>query len=182
MVVSLFELDWIWRLWPWAFDLIYSSNSCKSLADVSDRLIQDCKDPLFLQPAYLDVMTTKRKADETDFGVILGKHFSGAHLIRDIRFGSLAYQSGRIGIGDEIVQINYQTVVGWQLKKVRKIMEENPSTLILTLKKIPTESPVIGQIYIKPFRIPARQKNTKNIFNNLPSPRAELLTISSLNL
>ncbi|TRY77330.1 hypothetical protein TCAL_06967 [Tigriopus californicus] len=157
------------------------SDSCKSLADVSDRLIQDCKDSLFLQPAYLDVMTTKRKADETDFGVILCKHFSGAHLVRDIRFGSLAYQSGRIGIGDEIVQINYQTVVGWQLKKVKKIMEENPSSLILTLKKIPTESPVIGQIYIKPFRIPARQKNTKNIFNNLSSPRAELLTISSLN-
>eukprot|EP00095_Tigriopus_kingsejongensis_P011381 maker-scaffold68_size422247-snap-gene-0.11 protein:Tk11381 transcript:maker-scaffold68_size422247-snap-gene-0.11-mRNA-1 annotation:"hypothetical protein Phum_PHUM140130" len=154
------------------------SDSCKNLADMSDTLIQDCQDPLFLQPAYLDVSTTKRKADEDDFGILLETHFSGAHLIQDVRFGSLAYQYGRIGIGDEIVQINYQTVVGWQLKKVLKVMEENPSELIITIKKIPK---VIGQIYIKPFRIPARQKNPKNHFNNLPSPRAELLNISSLN-
>ncbi len=94
--------------------------------------------------------------------------------------------------------MNYQTVVGWQTKKVLRLCEENPSELILTLKKRPRHSPLaFGQIYMKPFRydtmipilinifnpflkkklrIPARQhKNPANYFNNLPSPRAELL-------
>ena len=39
-------------------------------------------------------------------------------LISEVRFGSLAYQCGRIYPGDEIVQVNYQTVVGWSTKKV----------------------------------------------------------------
>ena len=77
-------------------------------------------------------------------------------------------------------QINYQTVVGWHLKKVVQLMNENPSELILTLKKRPRHLPVFGQIYMKPFRIPAR-KNDKSYFNNLPSPRAELLVAPKIN-
>ena len=48
-------------------------------------------------------------------------------------------------------------------------MCENPVELILTLKKRPHHSN-LGQIYMKPFRIPARKKSAYYI-NNLPSPR-----------
>ena len=37
---------------------------CERLADLSDTLIRDVQDSLILQPAYLDIATTKRKADE----------------------------------------------------------------------------------------------------------------------
>ena len=77
-------------------------------------------------------------------------------------------------------QINYQTVVGWHVKKVLQLMEENPAELILTLKKRPRHLPATGQIYMKPFRIPARQ-NKPNYFNNLPSPRAELLVAPNIS-
>ena len=45
--------------------------------------------------------------------------------------------SARLEPGDEIVQVNYQTIVGWQNKKVVQLMAENPVELILTLKKRP---------------------------------------------
>jgi hypothetical protein len=34
---------------------------------------------------------------------------------------------------------------------------------------------------MKPFRIPARKKNPPNYFNNLPSPRAELLVAPNIS-
>ncbi len=73
------------------------------------------------------------------------------------------------------MQVNYQTVVGWQGKKMVQLMEENPSKVILTLKKRPRH---YGQIYLKPFRIPARENEVK--FNNLPAPRVELLVAPSI--
>ena len=97
--------------------------------------------------------------------------------------------------GDEVIQINYQTVVGWSLKKVCHLMEENPSEMIVTLKKRPRHLPVFGQIYMKPFRIPARtgfynqskksssgRSGATDFFNNLPSPRAELLVAPNITL
>ena len=141
-------------------------------------MIRDVQDPLILQPAFLDIATTKRKADEDDFGIVFDAGLLDKHLISEVRFGSPAAASGRIEAGDEVIQVNYQTVVGWQTKKMLRLMEENPSELILTLKKRPQESPLFGQIYMKPFRIPARQKNPPNFFN---SPRAELLTAPNIS-
>ena len=121
---------------------------------------------------------------------------AGAHLVSEVRFGSVARQTGRIEQGDEVrvinclyialrlisccmcgsqhhdcfqvVQVNYQTVVGWHPKKMLRLMEENPSELILTLKKRPRHHHNHLGIYMKPFRIPARKKNPPNYFNNLP--------------
>ena len=44
--------------------IIPSRDLCERLADLSDTLIRDVQDSLILQPAYLDIATTKRKADE----------------------------------------------------------------------------------------------------------------------
>ena len=79
-----------------------------------------------------------------------------------------------------VLKVNYQTVVGWQTKKVLQLMGENPVELILTLKKRPKHS-TFGQIYMKPFRIPARKKSAYYI-NNLPSPRTELLVVPDISL
>ncbi len=169
---------------------------------MSDALIRDTQDPLVLQPAYLDIATVKKKAadDSSDFGLVLERGAgvsaagsssasllgsSGPHLVKEVRFGSAAHGAGRIEAGDEIVQVNYQTVVGWQTKKVLRLFEENPSELILTLKKRPRHTNVTyGKIYMKPFRIPARQQGqnkSTSYFNNLPSPRAELLVAPNIS-
>ncbi len=186
-------LSGFFDVFPFFQSFFFSSNCCSRLADLSDALIRDTQDPLVLQPAYLDIATVKKKAadDSSDFGLVLERgptssSSSGPHTVKEVRFGSAAHAAGRIEAGDEIVQVNYQTVVGWQTKKVLRLCAENPHELILTLKKRPRHSAVTyGQIYMKPFRIPARQEEKKSAsaarFNNLPSPRAELLVAPSIS-
>jgi hypothetical protein len=46
----------------------------------------------------------------------------GVHLVVEV---NMLNPSARIQPGDEIVQVNYQTVVGWQTKKVKKSTKNN---------------------------------------------------------
>ena len=55
---SVLKLDYI---------CLFLRDLCERLADLSDTLIRDVQDSLILQPAYLDIATTKRKADEVRF-------------------------------------------------------------------------------------------------------------------
>merc|ERR1719411_719138 len=151
-------------------------SCCDKLASLADKVIQEFTDPFILQPASLDVATVRKKAEE-DLGIVLESGQHGVHLVVETR---MLTPSARVEPGDEMVQVNYQTVVGWQTKKVVQLMGENPVQLILTLKKRPRHSN-LGQIYMKPFRIPARKKSAYYI-NNLPSPRTELLVVPDVSL
>ncbi|XP_054578206.1 connector enhancer of kinase suppressor of ras 3 isoform X3 [Eptesicus fuscus] len=53
---------------------------------------------------------------------------------------SPADRSQKIHAGDEVIQVNRQTVVGWQLKNLVKKLRENPTGVVLLLKKRPTGS------------------------------------------
>ncbi|KAK1804223.1 hypothetical protein P4O66_020259, partial [Electrophorus voltai] len=50
---------------------------------------------------------------------------------------SPADQCKKIHAGDEVIQVNHQTVVGWQLKNLVNALREDPNGVILTLKKRP---------------------------------------------
>ena len=147
---------------------------------------------MILQPASLDVATVRKRADE-ELGIVVESPQPGIHLVTEVGTFDcylllkdyhsqvrMLNPSARLEAGDEIVQVNYQTVVGWQNKKVLQLMAENPVELILTLKKRPRHSN-LGQIYMKPFRIPTRKKSGYYI-NNLPSPRTELLVVPDVSL
>ena len=151
-------------------------SCCDKLAILVDRMIQEFTDSLILQPASLDVATVRKRAEE-ELVVVVESPVPGVHLVTETR---MLNPSARLEPGDEIVQVNYQTVVGWQNKKVLQLMAENPVELILTLKKRPRHSN-LGQIYMKPFRIPTRKKSGYYI-NNLPSPRTELLVVPDVSL
>ncbi|XP_076269271.1 connector enhancer of ksr isoform X2 [Rhynchophorus ferrugineus] len=147
-------------------------KNCEKLAKIADYIIQDICDPMILQPASLDLATLKKK--EQDIGFIIMPSYYPVHQIVDIKFGSPAHGSTKIEEGDEIVQVNYQTVVGWQAKKVMHLLIEASPEIVLTLKKRPRHSKVYGQIYMKPYRLPSRKKPTENWSrwnDNLPSPR-----------
>lgn len=103
--------------------------------------------------------------------------------VTDIKYNSPAHTSGKIEDGDEIVQINYQTVIGWQYKKVIQQLQESPPDVLLTLKKRPKHTKIYGQIYMKPYRLPSKKKTLPyRLGENLPSPRPELLSISNFPL
>lgn len=67
------------------------------------------------QPAALEVVPIMKRHDE-DLGLHIFSSYSGIHVVGGINALSPAHKNGHIEEGDEIIQINYQTVVGWQLK------------------------------------------------------------------
>ncbi|XP_032790622.2 uncharacterized protein LOC116927700 isoform X3 [Daphnia magna] len=154
-------------------------EGCLSLITITDRIICEFLDPLVLQPASLDVATVKKKPEEdvvlisshsisssydgTDLwlqGMLIQTSYKGVHVIGGVKFQSPAHQCGKIEEGDEVVQVNYQTVVGWQQKKLKAAMLENPTKVILTLKKRPRHSNNFGQIYVKPYRLPSKKRES----------------------
>ncbi|XP_055310393.1 uncharacterized protein LOC129573628 isoform X2 [Sitodiplosis mosellana] len=97
-------------------------------------------------------------------------------IITDIKYNSPAHISGKIEDGDEIIQINYQTVVGWNYKRVLQQLQESPPDVLLTLKKRPRHTKIYGQIYMKPYRLPSKKRSVPYRFGeNLPSPRIEFI-------
>ncbi|KAI4490984.1 hypothetical protein M0802_010560 [Mischocyttarus mexicanus] len=158
-------------------------STCEQLAKLADYVIQDVADPMILQPVTLDLATLKKRpGDELGFYIL--PSFHGIHQIADIKFGSAAHQCGKMEEGDEIVQINYQTVVGWERKSVLELFRESPNEILLTLKRRPRHTKIYGQIYIKPYRLPSNKKTTYTTRwqHNLPSPRPELLTIPDFTM
>ncbi|GAB0093263.1 uncharacterized protein DMENIID0001_083420 [Sergentomyia squamirostris] len=156
-------------------------TNAEKLAKLADYIIQDISDPMLLQPASLLLVTLKKK--ESDLGFNLMPDVHGVHKVTDIRYNSPAHLSGKIEEGDEIVQINYQTVVGWQHKKVLLQLHESKPDVLLTLKKRPKHMKIYGQIYMKPYRLPSKKRAMHYRWGEtLPSPRAELLSINDLPL
>ncbi|KAI1286798.1 Connector enhancer of kinase suppressor of ras 2 [Halotydeus destructor] len=143
--------------------------SCLSLADLCDRIVQDLHDSLAIQPASLEVVAVKKRQDD-DLGLHIFSSYSGIHIVGGIKQPSPSHRCGRIEEGDEIVQINYQTVVGWTLKKLVSTMKEHPTEILLTMKKRPRHSPIMGQVILmKPYKIPARKSYSKSQTSRLRS-------------
>ncbi|KAK5646089.1 hypothetical protein RI129_004553 [Pyrocoelia pectoralis] len=150
----------------------------KTLVQLADHIIQEMSDPMILQPASLALATLKKKEQELGF-FLLPSHYA-IHQIAEIKYGSPAHNSSKIQEGDEIVQVNYQTVVGWQRKNVLLLLQESPPEIVLTLKKRPRHTKIYGQIYMKPYRLPSKKRATpySRWNDNLPSP--QLLAIHDL--
>ena len=153
-------------------------DTADKLSKLADYIIQDISDPMILQPATLDLVTLKKKENDVGFFVLPSYH--GVHRIMDIKLNSPARTSGKIEDGDEIVQINYQTVVGWEYKKVMMLLQDTSPDVLLTLKKRPKHTKIYGQIYIKPYRLPSKKRYRWG--ENLPSPRAEFFPMPQFSL
>ncbi|KAH7948179.1 hypothetical protein HPB52_018963 [Rhipicephalus sanguineus] len=120
-------------------------SSCYNLADICDIIIQECHDSLIIQPASLD-------------GMQINSSYSGIHVVGGVKFQSPSHRCGKVDVGDEIVQINYQTVVGWQLKHLVYMLQEHPTEVLLTLKKRPRHTNILGQVIVlRPYRIPLKK-------------------------
>ncbi|XP_037046190.1 uncharacterized protein LOC119081403 isoform X1 [Bradysia coprophila] len=148
------------------------------VANLANYIIQDISDPMILQPAMLNLVTIKKKESELGFNIV--PSYNGIHVVTDIKNKSPAHTSGKIEEGDEIVQVNYQTVVGWQYKKVIQQLQESPPDILLTLKKRPKHTKIYGQIYMKPYRLPSKKKALR--WDTSPSPRPDLLHIQDFSL
>ncbi|KAM6970166.1 connector enhancer of kinase suppressor of ras 2 [Aplochiton taeniatus] len=70
-------------------------------------------------------------------GMYIKSTYDGLHVITGTTEGSLADRCKKIHAGDEVIQVNHQTVVGWQLKNLVNSLRGDPGGVTLTLKKRP---------------------------------------------
>lgn len=156
---------------------------CEKLVTESDMIIQESDDPLIIQPASLEIATVKKKADD-DWGLRLQPSCHGVHQISGVIALSPAYQCGKLQEGDELVQVNYQTIIGWNHHRVTAVMEEFPVEVILTVKKRPRHFNTVAQTnYLKPMRLPSKKRIYSPWGSMVSSPRCEQLqSIPNLQL
>ncbi|XP_070568295.1 connector enhancer of kinase suppressor of ras 2-like [Ptychodera flava] len=119
------------------------------IVDLCDRLIKESKDPLVIQPAQLELTTLKKKRPDESLGMMIKATYEGVHVITGTKDQSPADLSRKVHPGDEVVQVNYRTVVGWQLSRLVEALKEDPHEVTLTLKKRPKNTLIPGQVLIK---------------------------------
>jgi hypothetical protein len=133
-------------------------KTSKFLAEYCEWVVLAIDDPDFIQPCWLDVVSVKKKPDEDDFGIIFNPTTIDSLSIDEVVFSSPAHRSGRITKGDEIVQVDYQTVVGWRQEKVKEYIKKYTSEIILTIKKKPVQLTLNPSIVVmKPYAIPVKR-------------------------
>ncbi|EDV36758.1 uncharacterized protein Dana_GF11787 [Drosophila ananassae] len=153
-------------------------TSAERLERLANFIIQDISDPMVLQPASLSLVTLKKR--ESELGFTIESSYNGIHRVTDNKYNSPAHNSSKIEDGDEIVQINYQTVVGWQHRTVLEHLREALPDVVLTVKKRPKHTKMFGQIYMQPYRLPSKKRNMASRWaDQMPSPRAAFLTLDS---
>ncbi|XP_019610972.1 connector enhancer of kinase suppressor of ras 2 isoform X2 [Rhinolophus sinicus] len=110
---------------------------CKTLSGVCDHIISLSSDPLVSQSAHLEVIQLANIKPSEGLGMYIKSTYDGLHVITGTTENSPADRCKKIHAGDEVIQVNHQTVVGWQLKNLVNALREDPSGVILTLKKRP---------------------------------------------
>ncbi|XP_035388783.1 connector enhancer of kinase suppressor of ras 3-like isoform X2 [Electrophorus electricus] len=107
----------------------------KVLNGICDHTMRATSDPLPSQSACLEeVHLTNIKAGE-GLGMYIKSTYDGLHVITGTTEHSPADICRKIHAGDEVIQVNQQTVVGWQLKNLVVKLREDPKGVTLLLKK-----------------------------------------------
>ncbi|XP_047657914.1 connector enhancer of kinase suppressor of ras 3 [Tachysurus fulvidraco] len=95
-------------------------------------------DPLKSRTTCLEEVHITDVKPEEGLGMYIKSTYDGLHVITGTTENSPADRTQHIHAGDEVVQVNRQTVVGWHLKNLVSKMKENPHSVMLTLKKRPS--------------------------------------------
>uniref|UniRef100_A0AAY4C3J6 Connector enhancer of kinase suppressor of ras 3 n=1 Tax=Denticeps clupeoides TaxID=299321 RepID=A0AAY4C3J6_9TELE len=108
------------------------------LNGICDQTMRTTSDPLMSQMACMEeVHITNIKPGE-GLGMYIKSTYDGLHVITGTTENSPADRTHRIHAGDEVIQVNRQTVVGWQLKNLVAKLREEPQGVVLLLKKRPS--------------------------------------------
>ncbi|XP_021380068.1 uncharacterized protein LOC110467307 isoform X2 [Mizuhopecten yessoensis] len=136
-------------------------KSCIILTEVCDELVIKNKESLVVQPASLEQATIRKKPGE-ELGMHIQSSYYGIHVIGGIKEMSPADLCGKIEKGDEVIQVNHKTVVGWQLTKLVNSLKEKPKEVVLVLKKRPHHIMPYGHVANK------KKQMTKVAVSTLP--------------
>uniref|UniRef100_A0A8C9RV83 Si:ch211-26b3.4 n=1 Tax=Scleropages formosus TaxID=113540 RepID=A0A8C9RV83_SCLFO len=125
---------------------------CKTLSGICDHIISLSSDSLVSQSAHLEMVHLTNIMPTEGLGMYIKSTYDGLHVITGTTENSPADQCKKIHAGDEVIQVNHQTVVGWQLKNLVNALREDPDGVILTLKKRPQNTLTSGPALLKNAR------------------------------
>ncbi|XP_064411980.1 connector enhancer of kinase suppressor of ras 3 isoform X3 [Latimeria chalumnae] len=110
----------------------------KYLKVICEKTTRSASDPLMSQCACLEKVQLTNIRPEEGLGMYIKSTYDGLHVITGTTENSPADRTQKIHAGDEVIQVNGQTVVGWQLKNLVGKLREDPTGVLLLLKKRPT--------------------------------------------
>uniref|UniRef100_A0A667YI52 Uncharacterized protein n=1 Tax=Myripristis murdjan TaxID=586833 RepID=A0A667YI52_9TELE len=110
----------------------------RALNGICEQTVRATSDPSQSPVACLEeVHITNIKPGE-GLGMYIKSTYDGLHVITGTTENSPADRTQRIHAGDEVVQVNRQTVVGWQLKHLVGKLKAEPDGVVLVVKKRPS--------------------------------------------
>uniref|UniRef100_A0A4W4G4G8 Cnksr family member 3 n=1 Tax=Electrophorus electricus TaxID=8005 RepID=A0A4W4G4G8_ELEEL len=107
------------------------------LTGICDATMRMTSDPSKSRTACLEEVHINNINPAEGLGIYIKSTYDGLHVITGTSENSPADRTQRIHAGDEVVQVNRQTVVGWQLKTLVAKLREDPQSVVLMLKKRP---------------------------------------------
>ncbi|XP_041075550.1 connector enhancer of kinase suppressor of ras 2-like isoform X1 [Polyodon spathula] len=125
---------------------------CKTLSGICDHIISLSSDSLVSQSAHLEVVHLTNIMPSDGLGMYIKSTYDGLHVVTGTTENSPADLCKKIHAGDEVIQVNHQTVVGWQLKNLVNALREDPNGVILTLKKRPQNTLTSAPALLKNVR------------------------------
>ncbi|CAL1528950.1 unnamed protein product [Lymnaea stagnalis] len=118
-------------------------KTCQGMTEFCDELVVNMKESLVVQPAFLEMAIIRKKPGD-ELGMNIQSSYYGCHVIGCIKDTSPAHLCSKIEKGDEVLQVNNQTVLGWQLAKLVAALKEKPKEVTMLLKKRPRHTTPYG--------------------------------------
>ncbi|KAM9436372.1 connector enhancer of kinase suppressor of ras 2 isoform 3-T3 [Clarias gariepinus] len=119
---------------------------CKTLSGVCDHIISLSSDPLVSQSAHLEVVQLANIKPSEGLGMYIKSTYDGLHVITGTTEGSPADRCKKIHAGDEVIQVNHQTVP--VAPKSPTSSSATPTSTISTPTK--RDSSALHDLYIPP--------------------------------
>ncbi|KAM4633339.1 connector enhancer of kinase suppressor of ras 3 isoform 1-T1 [Polymixia lowei] len=110
----------------------------RALNGICEQTVRKTADPLKSPMACLEEVHITNIRPGEGLGMYIKSTYDGLHVITGTTENSPADRTQRIHAGDEVVQVNQQTVVGWQLKHLVGKLKAKPEGVVLVVKKRPS--------------------------------------------
>ncbi|XP_075052661.1 connector enhancer of kinase suppressor of ras 2 isoform X3 [Mixophyes fleayi] len=135
---------------------------CKTLSGVCDHIISLSSDPLVSQSAHLEVIQLSSIKPSEGLGMYIKSTYDGLHVITGTTENSPADRCKKIHAGDEVIQVNHQTVP--LIPRSPTSGAATPSSTISTPTK--RDSSALQDLFIPPP--PAEPYTPRDEKGNLP--------------
>ncbi|VDD84939.1 unnamed protein product [Enterobius vermicularis] len=157
-------------------DLI--NEIAKSVYEKCDSIVTTSLDPMVCYTTSFETAVLRKTKDSLAWGFNLQSSYRGVHVVCEVKLLSPADACGEVDAGDEILQINGEMVLGWELRKVATrlssfALNECCRELILFVNKRPREPTLVPRLPRPSLKVEAT--GARN-FKRKPSALHTLLT------